>query len=288
MTSITPREFALFQRLMHESAGIHLSDSKHALVSGRLAQRLRVCGVQSYGQYFQLLTRGGSSEEREIAVDLLTTHETYFFREPRHFEFLRARLDALGDAARPFRVWSAATSSGEEAYSIAMVLEDTLPGGWEVVGSDLSALVLARAQAGRYPLQRLSAFPAGYLRRFCLKGVGARAGLLQVAPRVREPVQWRRINLNEPLPGIGLFDLVFLRNVLIYFDVRTQREVLARVIDTLKPGGHLLIGHSETLSGVTEALERLAPAIYRKPAQGSAARSVRPAAACPPGAAKLA
>lgn len=264
MTSITQREFAAFQRLMQESAGICLADDKHALVSGRLARRLQACGVENYAAYLQLLASGAAPTEVQTAVDLLTTNETYFFREPEHFEFLRAQAQAHRGMSEPFRAWSAATATGEEAYSIAMVLEEALPGCWQVLGSDVSVRVLARAQEARYPMQRLTHFPASYLRRFCLKGVGSNAGLLRIARRVRERIEFRHINLNEPLPPLGQFDVIFLRNVLIYFNAQTKGEVAARVAKTLKPGGHLLIGHSETLSGVTAALEERAPTVYRR------------------------
>ncbi len=266
MKAITLQEFVAFQRLMHESAGIYLSENKRSLVTGRLARRLHACGAQSYGEYYRLLTSGQLPAELQTAVDLLTTNETFFFREPKHFEFLRAQVEARHRAGGAFRVWSAATSSGEEAFSIAMVLEEMLPGRWWVVGSDISARMLAKARDARYAMDRLSNFPHRYLRRFCLKGVGARSGLLRVEWPLRERVEFRRINLNQPLPPIGTFDMVFLRNVLIYFNADTKREVVMRVAAALKPGGHLLIGHSETLSGITDALEPLAPAVYRKPA----------------------
>ncbi|HEY4211937.1 MAG TPA: protein-glutamate O-methyltransferase CheR [Steroidobacteraceae bacterium] len=268
MTIISDQEFGKFQRFIFDAAGITLSDAKKALVSGRLAKRLQACQVGSYGEYFKLLMSGESPAELQMAVDLLTTNETYFFREPKHFQFLKKRLTS-GELRGPCRVWSAASSSGQEAYSIGMLLEDCLPGQpWEVVGSDISTRVLQRAQTGQYPLERLDHFPPGYLQRFCLKGRGAQEGTLLVDRCVRSKVRFLQVNLNAPLPAsVGTFDVVFLRNVLIYFNVQTKRQVVTRIVQALRPGGWLLIGHSENLVDVNDDLQPIAPAIFRKPPQ---------------------
>lgn len=259
-------EFAQFQRFIYQSAGISLGGAKKAMVAGRLASRLQACRVRSYGEYLRLLTGGGAPLELQTAVDLLTTNETYFFREPKHFEFLRDVLKKGGPRSAPFRVWSAAGSSGEEAYSIAMLLEDCLPGKpWEVLASDISTRVLERARTGHYSLARTQHMPPGYLRRFCLNGRGAHQGTLLVQQALRNKVRFLQINLNEPLPAVGQFDVIFLRNVLIYFDLDTKRQVVQRVVGTLKPGGCLFIGHTETLTDICDTLERVSPAIFVKP-----------------------
>ncbi len=264
---ISATEFGQFQRFIFEAAGITLTDSKKELVSGRLAKRLQACQVKTYGEYFRLVMSGESPLEFQTAVDLLTTNETYFFREPKHFHCLKKEI--AGGALRgspALRVWSAAASTGEEAYSVAMVLEDSLPGRpWEVVGSDISLRVLERARAGHYSLQRISHFPPGYLQRFCLKGQDAQEGTLLVQRALRSKLRFLQVNLNEPLPHLGAFEVIFLRNVLIYFNMETKRKVVARVLNMLKPGGYLFIGHAESLIEVTDAVELLAPAIYRKP-----------------------
>lgn len=266
MFSISDSEFAQFQRFIYESAGITLSAAKRALVCGRLAKRLHACQLKSYGEYLELLTSGESPAELQMAVDLLTTNETYFFREPKHFQFLKEILRTRRAAGTAFRVWSAAGSTGEEAYSIAMVLEDSLGAGpWDVVASDISARVLARARTGHYGLDRVSNFPRGYLQRYCLKGTGAQEGTLLVERKLRSRVQFMQVNLNARLPRLGMFDVVFLRNVLIYFSLETKRGVVSRVLDALKPGGWLFIGHSESLIDVCNGVEMVAPAIYRKP-----------------------
>ena len=262
---ISDTEFGQFQRFIFEAAGITLTDAKKALVSGRLAKRLHACQVKSYSEYFRLLTSGESPLEMQTAVDLLTTNETYFFREPKHFQFLKQEITGGALRGPSLRVWSAASSTGEEAYSVAMLLEDCLPGRpWEVVGSDISTRVLDRARAGHYSMQRIGQVPTGYLQRFCLKGHDAQEGTLLVQRALRNKVRFLQVNLNEPLPHLGTFEVIFLRNVLIYFSLETKRKVVARVLNLLKPGGYLLIGHSESLVEVTDAVELLAPAIYRK------------------------
>ncbi len=263
---ITDQEFAQFQRFIFDNAGITLSTAKKALVSGRLARRLEHCQVDSYGAYLRLLASGQAPDEVQIAVDQLTTNETYFFREMKHFDFLREQALAARARSQPFRVWSAASSSGEEAYSIAMVLTDcmeTTP--WEVLGTDISTKVIEGAERALYSSERARHIPEPYLRRFCLKGSGTYAGQLLMDRNLRSRVRFSQVNLNTALPEMGQFDVVFLRNVLIYFSEETKRQVVARVISTVKPGGHFFIGHSESLNGISNSVETLFPAIYRKP-----------------------
>ncbi len=266
MLAITDQEFTQFQHFIFEAAGITLSSSKKALVSGRLAKRLQYCQLNSYSAYFKLLTSGHAADEVQTAVDLLTTNETYFFREPTHFEFLREQALAASSRSQPFRVWSAASSTGEEAYSIAMVLADCLISTpWEIVGSDISSRVLQGACSGHYALQRTRNIPPAYLQRFCLKGIGPQQDTLLIERSLRSKVRFIQVNLNTTLPDLGLFDMIFLRNVMIYFNGETKRQVVARVLSLLKPGGHFCIGHSESLNDITNAVQSLSPSIYRKP-----------------------
>ena len=262
MNAITDTEFGHFQRFIFEAAGITLSSAKKALVSGRLAKRLQARRLSSFTDYFALLSSGVDAEEVQMAVDLLTT---YFFREPKHFELLRD-LARTAPRTHPFRIWSAASATGEEAYSMAMVLADTLPHQpWEVVGSDISTRVLQRARTGHYPLERTRQVPAAYLKRFCLKGIDSEAGTLLVDRSLRQRVAFSQVNLNEALPNMGAFDMIFLRNVMIYFNGDTKRQVVARLLATLRPGGHFCIGHSESLNDIDDTLTTIAPSIYRKP-----------------------
>ncbi|WP_282183680.1 MULTISPECIES: protein-glutamate O-methyltransferase CheR [Oxalobacteraceae] len=262
---ITDHEFAQFQAMLAQIAGIHLSPSKKSLVSGRLAKRLQHFQVNSYGEYFKLLHSDKQKDELQIALDLLTTNETYFFREPKHFDLLRERIVP---ERRPgvMRIWSAACSTGEEPYSIAMVLADRIgETGWEILASDLSTRVLEKARSGHYAMERTANIPRDYLNRFCLKGVGSQEGTFLIDKQLRARVSFSQINLNAPLPGIGEFDVIFLRNVMIYFNLATKRDVVSRLLRVLKPGGYFIVGHSESLNGVTEEIKAVAPSVFLKP-----------------------
>jgi chemotaxis protein methyltransferase CheR len=264
-TSITDQEFSSFQKLIYDIAGIHMSPAKKPLVSGRLAKRLSQHGLSSYGDYFQLLRSGDHPTELQTAVDLLTTNETYFFREPKHFDFLQQRILPSHTQGKPFRVWSAACSSGQEPYSIAMMLADSLGDGpWEILASDISTRVLERARSGQYAMDQTKHISREYLSRFCLKGVGSQDGTFLVEKNLRSRIKFKQINLNDSLPSVGDMDLIFLRNVMIYFDADTKRKVVQRLAQTLKKGGFLFIGHSESLNGISSQLTTVAPSIYRK------------------------
>lgn len=264
--SITAKEFAQFRTLIHQVAGIHLSDAKRVLLVGRLSKRLKELNLQSFGQYFQYVTGPGAADELQVMVDLLTTNETYFFREPKHFEFLhKEALQHRAHGEGSFRVWSAASSTGEEAYSIAMVLADALGGApWEVVGTDISTQVLAKAERGHYTTDRISGIPQAHLKKYCLKGLREQTGTLLICRELRERVRFLQSNLLSPEQGIGQFDVIFLRNVMIYFDNPTKSKVVSNLLPFLKPNGHFIVGHSETLSGLTQALTAIQPTVYRR------------------------
>jgi len=263
---ISDIEFDRFQRFIYDAAGITLSPAKKAMVCGRLSKRLQAHNLGSYGEYFSLLSSGKATGEMQTAIDLLTTNETYFFREPKHFDLLRKLALEAASRRQPFRVWSAACSSGEECYSIAMVLADCLGDAqWDVLGSDISTRVLQRARTGHYVLERTRHIPADYLKRFCLKGMGEQDGTLLVDRQIRSRVSFTQVNLNNSLPQLGSFDVVFLRNVLIYFNVETKQKVVARVLEQLKPGGYFLVGHSESLNEINTSVRQVAPSVYRKP-----------------------
>ena len=266
VVALSNKEFSQFQRFIFDAAGISMADGKQALVSGRLAKRLAHHQLNSYSDYLRLLESREQSGELQIAVDLLTTNETYFFREPKHFALLRDLAGQARAARCAMRVWSAASSTGEEPYSIAMVLADVLgDGAWEVLGTDISTRVLERARNGHYVMERASGIPLDLLRRFCLKGQGKEAGTMLVDKALRQRVQFMHLNLNQPLPKLGSFDVIFLRNVMIYFNLATKRQLVARLMAHLRPGGYLLIGHSETLNDINDTLQAVAPSIYRKP-----------------------
>lgn len=259
-------EFEQFRSWLHRSSGISLTPSKQALVAGRLSQRLRQRELSSFGDYFRLIMQATEALELQTALDLLTTNETYFFREPKHFDFLRTQVLPNANTGRPFRLWSAASSTGEEPYSLAMTLADGLASTpWEIVASDISTRVLEKARHGHYPMERASHIPKHQLSRHCLKGTGAQEGTFLIDRNLRDRVQFMQINLNTGLPKIGEFDVIFLRNVMIYFDMDTKRQVVARLLPLLKPGGYFFVSHSESLNGITDSLKLITPSTYRKP-----------------------
>jgi chemotaxis protein methyltransferase CheR len=263
--SITDHEFNQFQKLIYNIAGINMSPIKKPLVMGRLAKRLNQHGLRSYGDYFKLIDSGGYPQELQMAVDLLTTNETYFFREPKHFDFLQRKILPTHSRARPFRVWSAACSSGQEPYSVAMVLANSLgESPWEIIASDISTRVLDKARGGHYSLEQTEHIPKEFLAKYCLKGIGSQDGTFIIDRNIRNRIKFTQINLNNPLPPMEKLDLIFLRNVMIYFNAETKRKVLERMAEMLKPGGYLFIGHSESLNGIYDELITIAPAIYRK------------------------
>jgi len=266
--SVSNEELALFQSLFKRRIGLNLTYEKKALLASRLGRRLSELRIASFRDYHDHITARGaeSAAELEHATDLITTNETGFFREPAHFEFLGRCIASRADASAPFRVWSAASSTGEEAYSAAMVLHDALGDApWTVLGSDVSRRVLRIARRGMYPLSRCRHIPHDYLKRYCLRGLDEYEGQLLVERGLRERVSFLPLNLIDLPDTLGPFDLIFLRNVIIYFDVPTKAHVLRAVLGHLRPGGHLLTGHAESLLGIPVPLEAVASAIYRKP-----------------------
>ncbi|WP_433861550.1 CheR family methyltransferase [Pseudomonas thivervalensis] len=261
---LSDKEFQQYRGMIFDIAGISLSDAKKPLVGGRLAKRVRQHALSSYSDYFRLLMRDRA--EQQVAVDLLTTNETYFFREPKHFAFLRERI--LPELAHhtTLRVWSGACSTGEEPYSIAMTLAEALGNRpWELLASDLSTRVLEKARRGLYSATNAEDIPRPLLVKHCLKGVGEHAGTLLIDPALRNRMSFQQINLNTALPPLGEFEVIFLRNVMIYFDLETKRQVVRRLLPLLRPGGYFIISHSESLNGVCDELKVVAPSIYRKP-----------------------
>jgi chemotaxis protein methyltransferase CheR len=260
------QEIALFRDLIYRIAGISLSPSKKPLVTSRLAKRLQHYDLSSYADYFSIITSANGKPELQMAVDLLTTNETHFFREPKHFDFLRQHILSVRKPGKSLRIWSAACSSGEEPYSIAMLLDEQLGNTpWEIIASDLSMRVLEKARIGHYSMERMSEIPKRYLTSYCLKGTGSQKGTLLVGKELRGRVRFLQHNLTEAPPKLGEFDVIFLRNVMIYFDMETKRQVVKHLLSTLRPSGYFLVGHSETLNGVTEDLQAVQPAVYWKP-----------------------
>lgn len=266
-SAITDAEFAQFQRLIYQIAGISLADSKKVLLVGRLGKRLKALNLGTFGAYYRYVASGSDPGERQTMVDLLTTNETYFFREEAHFDFLRQIVIPQHPEGVSLDIWSGASSTGEEIYTLCMVLADELgPDGlWSILGSDISTHVLAIAQRGQYWLDRVRGLPQTYLRKYCLKGVRSQEGSFIIDPVLRRHTRFRQVNLNTNLPDVGKFHVIFLRNVMIYFDNETKRKVVGRMVEKLRPGGYFIVGHSESLNGINETLKPIKPTIYRLP-----------------------
>src|SRR3954468_19683830 len=236
--SLSPALYEKYQRLIYSETGIWLGPSKTALLCGRLARRLRALSVPTMEAYFNLVTRPDQEEERVLMIDAITTNETHFFREPGHFDFLLQRVfphwkEEAVQNQRPkkIRVWSAGCSTGEEPYSLAMLLLAHFPPllGWDVqvLATDISTGVLAKAKAGVYSAEKAQELPADMLRCFALKGVGEHEGRIKMKPEVQDVVRFARLNLSRaPYRVDGPFDLIFCRNVLIYFDIDSKRNVV--------------------------------------------------------------
>jgi len=270
MPTLTDRTFVEIAALMHASVGLSFAASKKPLVSSRLAPRIQRLGLEGFEDYLALLNAPDDGGEFQRAVDLLTTNETYFFREPAHYDLVEAEL--ARERPRRLTVWSAASSFGDEAYSAAMLLADMhqqgrIGGDWSILGTDISDRVLHSAAGGIYPVDRLRAVAPERLKRHCLKGEGESEGLVQVSPRLRDKVKFGQLNLcaplDGPLPGAP-FDIVFLRNVLIYFDPPTKRAVVDRVLTQLRPGGLFFIGTAEGRVPCDTPLTVLAPGAFRR------------------------
>ncbi|WP_437738259.1 CheR family methyltransferase [Sorangium sp. So ce1335] len=295
--TLNDEEFVLFQRLVKRLSGIALGPQKKPLLLCRLGPRLRALGLRSFGEYYRRVTAAGGEGELVHMLDCICTNETHFFREREQFDLLEREILPAWHASagrgapsarggRPLRAWSAACSTGEEPYSIAMTLLDSLPSpdrsaaagqaspgagaastgapGICILATDLSARALDQAQRAVWPIERASEIPEERLRAYMLRGTGASAGLMKARPELRKLVTFRRFNLLDAAPKrFGLFDLIFCRNVLIYFDAATKASIVARLIASLAPSGYLFLGHAEGLHGTDHRVRCVAPSVYR-------------------------
>ena len=262
---LAPSQFQDISRTVYDVAGIQLRPGKEGLVRSRLAKRLRALGVATYDEYLARVAGDASGRELAEMVDALTTNKTNFFREPAHFDFLRDRVLPALPASAPLRIWSAGCSTGEEPYTLAMTLHEALPDlarrDVRILATDISARVVAQARAGRYPDAVAGEVPPELLRRYFTRGPG---GAWEVGASLRAPIAFARLNLMEAWPMRGPFQAIFCRNVMIYFDKPTQQELVGRYYEMLAPGGHLFVGHSESLSGIAHRFAYVQPAVYRR------------------------
>ena len=275
---LSDREFRMLQQLIYLEAGIHLSDAKKALVSGRLTRRVRALGCRDFTAYYQHVE--ANHDERTSMLDCISTNETRFFREPKQFEFLEEialpQWRALGDSGRipkRIRAWSAACSTGEEPYTLAMVLAVHFPAaeGWsvEILASDLSTRVLAAARDGVWPVERSNDIPGRLRKTYMLRGIRSEEGRMRAHPSLKSMIDFRRINLNHDFDRrdngtLGMFDLIFCRNVLIYFNRDSKEGVIQRLLRHLSPSGLFFLGHSESLTASSYGMEHAGPTVYRR------------------------
>lgn len=269
---LTEQEFALFQALIHREAGIYLSEMKKSLLVGRLSRHLRELGLGSFGAYYRRVIE--DADELVRMLDSISTNETHFFREPRQFDFLEQSVypewtaaAAAGRRPRRIRVWSAACSTGEEPYSLAMSLLSHFPpaSGWnvEILATDISTRVLERARAATWPMTKASEIPSAYLKDYMLKGTRTQEGKMKAGPQICEAVRFERLNLNDAAYALtGFFDLIFCRNCLIYFNAESKAHVIRQLLRYLAPTGHLFMGHAEMLNNVTDRARSVGPNAY--------------------------
>ena len=246
-----------------------MSDAKRSLVAGRLRKRLVALDLDSYEAYYQYLKKDQTGEMQRF-IDLLTTNETWFFREERHFEYLTEFLQQQ-PKAKSLNIWSAASSSGEETYSIAMTMAETMgvTSPWNILGTDISSRILDRAKKGIYMKSKIKGLSSPMKRKYMLNGVREFEDYLAVVPELRKKIKFQPFNLiTSPLPTVK-FDIIFCRNVLIYFNQQHKKEVIHRLASCLKVGGYFFPGHSESLHGLYDELKAVAPSIYQKTKRSS-------------------
>lgn len=262
--SFLPADFERVRKLIYQHAGISLSPVKQDMVYSRLARRLRATGSRSFTEYLDALEKNGG-DEWERFVNSLTTNLTSFFREPHHFPIFADHLQKLG-TRRPIRVWCSAASTGEEPYSIAMTVAETFGSNCShvsIIASDLDTNVLETGRKGVYPVERVEKLSPERLRRFFLRGTGSQAGYVAVRPELKTLINFQRINLlDASYPLKGPLDVIFCRNVMIYFDKPTQYKILSRFAPMLQPDGLMFAGHSESFMHAADLFRSLGKTVY--------------------------
>lgn len=268
---MSDRELNELIRLIHDSCGISLNSTKKSMLSARLGKRLRALGLPNFKEYYKYVQETlGQNDELVLLIDAVTTNTTHFFRENNHFDYLAHHaLHKLHGDNDNIKVWSAGCSTGEEPYTIAMVLSDYFrhhPGDYRILATDICTSVLEKARQGIYESKELENIPPQYKYKYLMRGKGAQAGRWRIVPEIRKKVDFGRFNLVSDDYDIGgPFDVIFCRNVIIYFDAETNARLIDRFYRHLVPGGYLFIGHSETLTGKNEHFKSVAPTVYRKP-----------------------
>jgi chemotaxis protein methyltransferase CheR len=274
MMSFSGKAYRILVDLVYEHSRIRLGADKQTLLANRLQKRLRVLGLASYDDYCAVLESREGAEEIEELVDLISTNHTKFFREPDHFSFLVSRvlpalIPRLVSLGSPLRLWSAAASSGEEPYTMAIVIAEYLraypPLEWQITASDISRRMLEHAQQGIYRMDAVQTVPPALLKRYFQKGMGVRAGTCRIKPELRDRLRFERINLFQPTyPVARKQHVIFCRNVMIYFDAPSRAIAVQRLTQHLSPDGYLVVGHSESLLGTRHGLQPIQQGIYQR------------------------
>jgi chemotaxis protein methyltransferase CheR len=264
---LTSAQFARITHLLHEHAGIRMREGKEGLVRARLTKRLRALGLTDFDAYLTHVEREPSRREFAEMIDALTTNKTSFLREVAHFDFLREQV--FPQLHGPVRIWSAGCSSGEEPYTLAMLCQEAFRESAardvRILATDISHRVLSAATTGAYPAEQMSDVPAPWLKQYWTRKTDPSGReLFEAQPSLRKLVSFAKLNLMEPWPMQGPFDAILCRNVMIYFDKATQQQLVQRYWGLLRPGGHLFVGHSESLTGLTHQFRYVMPAVYVK------------------------
>jgi chemotaxis protein methyltransferase CheR len=261
-------QFGEISRLMYRIAGVNLHDGKKQLVRGRIGRRLRDAGFGGFRDYVAHVKSDAGRAELRTMVDILTTNKTSFFREASHFDFLAEHVAESALPREGLRLWSAGCSSGEEPYTLAMVLREALPrsdfGRVRILATDLDRRMVEATRAAVYAESRLAGVSPELRRRHFDPAPGREADGLRVKPELRSTVRVACLNLMGRWPMDGPFDAIFCRNVMIYFDAETRQRLVRRFSDLLREGGHLFVGHSESLNGLSHGLTYVQPAVYRR------------------------
>jgi chemotaxis protein methyltransferase CheR len=269
---VNEKQYRQLAALVYSLSGINLGDSKKELLRARLAKRMRTCGCPDVCNYIDRLQTDKTGQELVLFLDCITTNKTDFFREPQHFDFLvrdlLPKLDKLCGPNAPLRIWSAACSTGEEPYTLAMVLQENRA-FWErrgasILASDLSTKVLEHAKNAVYTQDRVADLPRQVLTTYFQRGTNRWLGYVRVRPELRAMVQYRRINLMDTFNFDQPFHVIFCRNVMIYFDKPTQERLVEKFHQCLVKGGYLFVGHSESLTGINHRFSYVRPAVYCK------------------------
>ncbi len=261
--TLSSSDYVAFKSLIFKEIGIELGDSKQSLVQTRLLKRVMHYNLDSYAAYLELVKK--DNVEKNEMMNLITTNETYFFREQAHFDFLERELKAY-EGREKFRIWSAAASLGAEAYSISMLCDSYLAKNrWEIIGTDINSDVIKKARMGLYPEKWVDKIPSHLRKKYCLKGKGKFEGQFLVERSLSKNMHFSVNNLMLKNREIGTFNMIFLRNVLIYFDAATKKKVVENVMHNLEVGGYLIISLTESLQNIDiKNLKQLNSSIYQK------------------------